>query len=416
MKRVHVIAILCVCLIGSVSAYAGLAYTLTGRWPWSPPVPPDIPALNDPMNEFAITLYKELASTSDRSLFFSPFSIYIALAMAMEGARGTTAAEMGSVLGYEQGNTTMLSTVYRLWQMYNNNTAVNLSTANALWLNQEFAILDSYIETISTYFQGRVSELDFSDPEQTAAVINGWVEDQTHGRITDLVPPSLITPLTQLILTNAIYFKGSWTYAFNQSLTTNETFIVSETEQVDVPMMTMVDSKVLFNYTETDTVQVLKLSYTGGNVSMVLMLPKNTSLDTVDQELTVDQLISWNEALQPTDVDIYLPRFTLNTYYSLSSPLTQMGMPTAFSSAADFSGITGNHDVFISEVLHKAFVEVNEQGTEAAAATAVVFVTSIPGGGTEQIVFRADHPFLFLIQHEDTGNILFLGRIVNPVE
>jgi len=415
MKLLKIFGVLAVCMVITAGVYAGMVYTNIVRPPWTPPQEPNIPGLNDPMNDFALRLYKELCSKTNGSVFFSPYSIYVALAMAFEGARSSTAEEMSHVLGYQQGNSTMLSTLYRLWQIYNNNTAFNLSTANALWLSKDFKILDDYVEKITTYFAGHASEVDFSNPVAAAKEINDWVEQNTNGRIKDLVPPSAIDSLTRLILTNAIYFKGTWKYPFDKNMTMNASFFVSSTQIVQVPMMNLIGTDILFNYTETETVQVLELMYAGDNVSMLIILPKNNNLDSVEQNLTLAQLKDWKNALHQTKIDIILPKFKLETSYSLNDPLQKMGMVHAFSDA-DFSGITGSRDLFISAVLHKAFIEVNEEGTEAAAATAIIFAQTSINGEPPRLVFNADHPFLFVIQHNDTGNILFMGKIVNPAE
>ncbi|MCX6665027.1 MAG: serpin family protein [Euryarchaeota archaeon] len=416
MKLLKIIGVLAVCMVITAGVYAGMVYTNIVRPPWSPPQEPDISGLNDPMNDFALRLYKELCSKTNDSVFFSPYSIYIALAMAFEGARTSTAEEIGHLLGYQQGNSTMLSTLYRLWQIYNNNTAFNLSTANALWLSNDFKILDDYIEKITTYFAGRASEVDFSNPVHAAKIINDWVEQNTNGRIKDLVPPGAINSLTRLILTNAIYFKGTWKYPFDKNITMNESFFVSSIQTVQVPMMKLIGTDILFNYTETETVQVLELTYAGDNITMLIILPKDQNLERLEQNLTLAQLKEWKNALYQTNIDIMLPKFKLETSYTLNDPLQKMGMVHAFSDA-DFSGITGGRDMFISSVLHKAFIEVNEEGTEAAATTAIVLFNSVgPGHEQPRLVFNADHPFLFIIQHNDTGTILFMGKIVNLAE
>ena len=413
MKPLKIVGIFSVSLLIIAGIYSGMANVNIVRFPWASPVNPDIPGLNDPLNDFALRLYKELCCKTNGSVFFSPYSIYVALAMVYEGARGSTAEEMSHLLGYQQGNTTMLSTLYTLWQMYNNNTAFNLSTANALWLKNNFQLLDEYIEDMTTYFAGRVSEVDFSNPVEAAKIINDWVEQQTNNNIKNLVPPNAITDLTRLILTNAIYFKGTWKYLFDKNLTVNTTFTVSSTQMVQVPMMTLIGTEYLFNYTETETVQVLELSYVGDDVVMIIILPKDGDLARVEQGLTGEQLHEWTRAMNQTVIDISVPKFKLETSYELNEYLEDMGMVHAFKNA-DFSGITGNPDLFISHVFHKAFIEVNEEGTEAAAATAIV-MDRCSLIEPQRLVFNADHPFLFVIQHKGTSNILFMGKIVNPM-
>lgn len=413
MKPLTIIGLLAVCMIMTASVYAGLVYSDSIHFPWNPPLTPTpshIYNLNTAMNEFALTLYTRLCAENSDNVFFSPYSIYIALAMAFEGANGATAEEMSTVLGYPKNNETMLSTIHYLWEEYNHNNAFNLSTANALWLRNGFIVLDDYIQKIMNYFGGNATELDFSNPVEAAKVINDWVELHTNGKIKDLVPAEKITDVTMLILTNAIYFNADWQHPFNSSLTADREFYIGPNITIQVPMMHMDASDVLYNYTETDTLQMIELPYAGGNVSMLILLPKDSGLAGLEQDLTLEQLNEWKESLQPKEVYIYLPRFTLETSYTLNDYLKQMGMTDAFSDMADFSGITGYKGLFIDSVLHKAFIEVNEEGTEAAAATAIIVTISI------KPIFNADHPFLFIIQHRETGNILFMGKIVNPLE
>jgi len=415
MKRLTIYGILTASIVICASVYAGVVY-YQGGFPWQH-TDDDVIILDDAMNTFAFELYQKIRATTDENLFFSPYSIYIALGMTFEGANGTTAEEMTKVLGYSPRNETMLSVLGYLWDEYNTNEAFNLSTANALWLRQGFALLDSYLATIATYYRGNVTEMDVSKPVETAAMINSWVENQTNGKIKDLISPAFINSNTALILTNAIYFKGMWEHPFDTNMTQTKGFEVAPGEYVNVPMMQIEYSEHLFNYTETETMQVLELPYKGDKLSMLVLLPKEHDLSTVEQIMDVHKLKELKNSLEPKEIDIYLPQFKFETDYDLNDMLIAMGMPTAFTPSADFSGIDGIGSLFIYKVLHKAFIEVNEEGTEAAAATAVIMMeTALPGGSEQRLMFNANHPFLFIIQHKETGNILFMGNVMNPLE
>ncbi len=292
-----------------------------------------------------------------------------------------------------------------------------LRTANALWAEETYPFLPEYIETAERYYAANATNLDFiTSPDESRETINRWVEAQTEDKIRDLLPVGSITPLTRLVITNAIYFKGTWTLQFDENETEDAGFHVSENETVRVPMMQRTGEDAVYPYTETDTLQVLAMPYANENgreLSMFVMLPKDGNLTAAEKALDPENLLELRRSLESQRVDVYFPKFTLETEYSLPGTLAAMGMPTAFTGAADFSGMDGTNNLFVSEVVHKAFVDVNEEGTEAAAATGVVV------GGTavredETPVFRADHPFVFLIQEEETGTILFMGRVVRP--
>ena len=227
---------------------------------------------------------------------------------------------------------------------------------------------------------------------------------------------NVISPLTALILTNAIYFKGVWQTQFDPVNTTNRSFMTAEDVDVDIPTMQMIDTEERFAYTETEDVQVLELPYAGDDVSMVIALPKDQDVFELIDDIDTDMLIEWTSAFAETKVDIYLPRFEVESSYTLISFLTSLGMQVPFGASADFSGINGDPNLFISDVLHKAFIDVNEEGTEAAAATAVVMELKAGPGGEEpeRVVFDCNHPFLYMIQHQKTGTILFMGVMDNP--
>jgi len=270
--------------------------------------------------------------------------------------------------------------------------------------------VENYIEAIVGYYGGDVNALDFiSEPEESRVTINHWVEDRTNDRIKDLFPRDSIDALVRLVLTNAIYFKGDWLVEFDEEATGEEEFHVSPTETVTVDMMRLRGEA--FNYAETDMLQILELPYTGEDVSMLVLLPREGCMAGVEAQLSPEKLGEWIELMEATDVNVYLPRFTFETKYFMMEDLAEMGMPTAFTGAADFSGMNAEDQLYIDKVIHQAFIEVNEKGTEAAAATGVSIRLS---AAAPEETFKADHPFVFLIRDMDTCVIMFLGRVADP--
>ena len=370
----------------------------------------------DAVNAFAFDIFREVHEVNEGNLFISPYSIFTALAMTYEGARGETADEMANVLSVEQDNESFHSYMKNLYEVLNTkNAEYNISTVNALWVKENFQLLEAYLTVIQEYYGGDATEVDYSNSVEAAGIINQWVENQTNGLIKDLITAGAISPLTALILTNAIYFKGIWKTQFDPVNTTNRTFEVSAETSIEAPTMNLVDTEDVFYYTETDDLQILELPYTGDDISMVILLPRNNDLSPIIDTIESDVLSEWTGSMVEKNVDIYLPKFKVETSYSLSDYLIDLGMNISFTSSADFSGITGGRDLFINKVIHKAFIDVNEEGTEAAAATAVVMTTSINGNGPSRIIFDCNHPFMYLIQHKQTGTILFMGSINDPL-
>ncbi|MFH1391972.1 MAG: serpin family protein [Candidatus Diapherotrites archaeon] len=365
-------------------------------------------------NQFALELYSEFKEEND-NLFFSPYSISTALAMTYEGARGETAEEMQSVLHFPQDDVARRSSFAKLYNQLNkSDKKYELSAANALWAQENYSFLDSYFDMILNYYGANVTNLDFSTKtEESRVTINNWVEGQTNDKIKDLIPEGAITRDTRLVLTNAIYFKGTWLEQFDEKNTSEQNFRVSAGQTVKVPMMSLTSKETKFNYAETDELQIIELPYDGEELSMFVLLPKGDDLESLEESLGAEKLSEWRNLLRKQEVKLYLPKFKLETKYFMNETLEEMGMPTAFSNMADFSGMTGSKDLFISYVIHQAFVEVNEEGTEAAAATAVI-MEKLSASIEQPIIFRADHPFIFIIQENETGSILFLGRVSDP--
>jgi len=283
-----------------------------------------------------------------------------------------------------------------------------LKFANALWPQVGYSFLEEFLSLIEEYYGVSITPVDYSDPETARRKINAWVEEKTQEMIKELIPPGLLDPLTSLVLINAVYFKGNWANQFNQSLTRDAPFLVTHDEQIQVPMMTQ---KHEFGYGESAGLQVLELPYSGDNLSMTVLLPTETDgLAKLEESLTAGNLGKWIRNLRETEVVVFLPRFEVTFPFRLDDILKSMGMVDAFSNKADFSGMD-KKSLIISAVLHKAFVTVNEEGTEAIAATAVLMGRGLP---SPPLIFRADHPFVFLIREKTTGSILFLGRVVDP--
>jgi len=371
-----------------------------------------VASLSDSMNDFSFDMYQQLGDADD-NVFFSPYSVFVALAMTYEGARGDTAEQMKDVLGFEQNDEISLCSFGRIYNLLNIDAEYTLNTANALWTEKDYPFLEEYLSFIDNYYMGKATDVDFTNPKNAADIINKWVEENTGGKIEDMLSSDDISPGTVLILSNAIYFKGSWLTQFNVEDTKDRDFEMTPNNKIQVPTMVLKDSKELFNYTETEDLQILELPYKGDAVSMIIFLPKENDITSVNQKFTSENLATWMDSMYPTVVDIYLPKFTFKTDYNLKNMLIDIGLDIAFSSNADFSGMNGYGGLFIEKVLHKAFVEINEEGTEAAAATTVHVMESAMPEPSE--IFNADHPFTFLIQHKETGTILFMGSVSNPI-
>ena len=373
-------------------------------------------------NRFAADLYRQLASDPDyagQNIFFSPYSISSALAITYEGARGTTADEIQSVLHLPQNETLRRSGFAGLDAALNSGDEnYTLRTANALWAEETYPFLPEYVDTAARWYGANTTNLDLAgDSEGSRQTINRWVEEKTEDRIRDLLPAGSIDSMTRLVITNAIYFKGTWVKQFDPAETTEEEFRVAPGETVQVQMMHRTDEDAIYGYTETGTLQVLRMPYAhadGTELSMLVLLPREDNLTAAEEALDAETLANLRDSMTDRRVRVVFPKFTLETEYSLPRALAAMGMPTAFSYDADFSGMDGTDMLFISEVIHKAFVDVSEEGTEAAAATAVVVNLKCAPGEDTTPVFRADHPFVFVIVEEDSGTILFAGRVANP--
>jgi len=369
-------------------------------------------------NAMALDLYRELG-TGPGNLFFSPVSISLAVAMAYTGAQGETAAEMADALGLPPEKATDLEAVSAaygqlLGHLNPEEAAYQLRVVNRLWGQQDFEFHAAFLKRLEDRFGAGLESMDFAqDAEGSRQVINTWVAEQTEDKIQDLIPQGMLHPDTRLVLTNAIYFLGDWAHEFEKDKTVDRPFHPGGDAEITVP--TMAQTKT-FGHAKIDGGQLLSLPYQSGELEMVILLPDAVDgLADLEKNLTPEALTGWLEALSPALTDVQLPRFKLEGEFSLNKALQSLGMKQAFTHAADLSGMAPGGGLFISDVVHKSFVDVFEKGTEAAAATAItVRLTSMPVPVEPEAVFHADHPFLFLIRHPATGSILFMGRLTDP--
>jgi serpin B len=360
---------------------------------------------------FALALYARL-SEREGNLFFSPYSISTALAMTWAGARDTTEQEMARTLHFVLPQDRIHPVFGALQQSLQRGTELGgyrLSIANRLWGQQGYPWLESFLSVTRTQYEAELAALDFAgNPETCRQTINTWVLEKTVGKIEDLLPPGILDATTKLVLTNAIYFKGQWASRFDLNQTHSRAFTLLSGQTIQVPTM---QQKGEFGLGETTAASILVLPYAGLDLSMVFLLPHEANgLAALEAQLTPANLTVWLGAVRPADVIASLPRFRTTSEFALKPTLAEMGMVSAFDpNTADFSGMDSRRDLFITAVVHKGYVEVNEEGTEAAAATGVVVGPTSAG-----LVFTADHPFVFLIRDSVTESILFLGRIMDP--
>ena len=385
----------------------------------SPDVSPSEQALLVEGNSaFAFELYQALKG-EEGNLFYSPYSISLALAMTYAGARGETAQQMADTLQFLLGQASLHPAFNWLdaelarrgeGAQGKDGEGFRLNIVNAIWGQKDYEFLSDFLDVLAENYGAGLRILDFiTETEKSRVTINDWVSDQTEGRIEDLIPQGAIDALTRLVLTNAIYFNAAWAYPFEKDMTADGPFYLLDGGQVSVPMMKQTES---FGYTEGEGYQAIELLYDGGELSMVVFLPEAGKFEAFEEGLQAQQVCDIISSLQPTQVALTMPRFEFDSEFSLKDALAEMGMPIAFSGAADFSGMTGKPELCISDVIHKAFVAVDEAGTEAAAATAVIMkLTAVPEPPVEVTI---DRPFIFLIRDIETGAILFIGRVLNP--
>lgn len=370
--------------------------------------------LVDGNTAFALQLYAKLHA-QDGNLAFSPYSISSALAMTCAGARGATARQMEQVLHFDQSQSDLSPLFHQLDKALKSAKGGNeLNIANSLWPQKKYPFQEDFLNLLKRDYGATISPQDYvNNAEQARTTINRWVDGQTRHKISEIIGPGVLDDMTRMVLVNAIYFKGTWATPFPKQATHSDTFYPGPDTRVTVPFMHVSDT---FRYGENDQLQLLSMEYVGQKLEMLILLPRDRDgIGQLENDLNTTNLSRWISTMGVAQVDVALPKFKITSEFGLAETLRAMGMEDAFDSGkADFSGMDGQrHWLYISAVLHKAYVDVYEKGTEAAAATAVGIAAGIePMEPNKQ--FRADHPFIFLIRDSTTGSILFTGRVTQP--
>jgi serpin B len=371
-------------------------------------------------NRFAFDLYREVAGGNrEGNVFFSPYSISTALGMTYYGARGETASDMAEVLHFTMPSDAINRAFFAVTEKLNSGSLNEgqsgapfaLVVSNGLWVQNGFGLLDSFVDGVTEAYSASVENLDFANNTEGAReTINSRVAENTMDRILNLIPQGVIAADTRLVLTNAVYFKASWEHPFSEYATTRGEFNMIDGSSVEMSMMTQTEH---FNCSSTDEYSAVELGYAGGGTSMVIVVPSGDFYE-LEQRLNAEYLEGIRDGLANENLHITMPLFEFTESIQLGNILKLMGMESAFDSRANFSGITGNRDLYISDVVHKAFVKVDETGTEAAAATAVVMnLRAMPEAPVEMNI---DKPFVFFILDNETGSIVFMGRVMNPAD
>ena len=368
-------------------------------------------------SQFAWELYGQLdREKSGENLFFSPTSISLALTMTAAGAKGRTEAEMAQVL-HLTGNLPQAHAAYHAlleqWNAGGKDRGYQLRVANRLWGQKGDSFLETFLALTRHEYGAEMGIVDFAHQTEAARrEINSWIEKQTAEKFKNLIPEGAIDGRTSLVLTNAIYFKADWMSPFKKEATHDEDFTDTAQQKVKVPLMRQ---KGFFPYMEDDSLQAVELGYKGGGLTMLVLLPKKPDgLPELEKSLSAGKIDEVRSKCKSRETILFLPKFKFDASFSLNKTLETLGMKAAFGADADFSGIDGKRDLCISDVIHKAFVDVNETGTEAAAATGVVMARAARPNQAPPAIFRADHPFVFMICDRRDGSVLFLGRMANP--
>ena len=361
-------------------------------------------------NAFAFDMYSMIKSDVE-NIFFSPYSIFTAMAICYDGAEGSTKEQMSNVFYYPLSKPVLEGSTKEIIDTINSdNDAYDLEIANALWVLEKYPLNEQYVFNAENYYDGMITPLDFGgQPEESRLIINSWVEKKTNDKIKDLLAERSIDGNTRLIITNAVYFNGKWLQEFEEAGTRKKVFYLSDGQEKKVDTMYAIET---YNYGKDKNAQILELPYKGDNISMYIILPSKNNIEEFENDLTLGYYNELKDNLNSDEVKILLPKFTFEARAELNEPLQDMGIVDAFDSGmADFSGISASDGLSISEVIHQAYIGVNEKGTEAAAATGIVMVDSLPYYKYE---FTADHPFMFFIEDKRTGCILFMGKVENP--
>lgn len=379
----------------------------------------DIKNLVDGNNTFAFDIYNSLRSENG-NLILSPYSISLALAMTYAGARGETEAQMTQTLHFTPQdklhpsfNTLDLALEKEPINLDKDKEPMQLNIANAVWAEKTFSFLPEFLDTIAINYGAGVNLADFkNEPNQERTTINNWVSDQTEDKINDLLPDGSITTDTRMVLVNAIYFKADWLDQFDANHTGDYPFNLLDGTQVNIPMM---GQGMYIPYTQGEGYTAVELPYAGDTAAMDIIVPDVGKFEDIESALTGDMFNTIIGNMSQTSLMLSLPKFKFESSFGLSNTLDQLGMVDAFNAnTADFSGMTGNKDLFIGNVIHKAFVAVDEEGTEAAAATAVIMEAA--GAPMWDVSLLVDRPFIFIIRDKVNGQILFIGRVLNPAQ
>ena len=366
-------------------------------------------------NEFAFEMYREQGGSEN--LVFSPYSISLAFSMAYAGARGETATQMAETLGFlpqETQRPAFNAVESRMSELGEKGGGgpkppFRLNVANSAWGQEGFRFEQAYLETLAGHYGAGLRPADFGRPEEASGQINAWIEDETEGRIKDLVKPDFLDSSTRLVLANAVYFKASWLSSFEESSTREGPFTLLDGGEVTVPLMRQTS---YLPYAEGEGYQAVRLPYKGNAADMLVVLPEEGRFEEIEGRLSASFLDEVDAEMRPDEfVKLTMPRFDFETDLDLIRSLTSMGMTAPFGSTADFAGITEEAALFIGEALHRANITVYEKGTEAAAATVLDFAES---ARPEPVEMTANRPFLFAITERETGTVLFLGRVTEP--
>jgi serpin B len=374
--------------------------------------------LSDGNNTFAFDLYHSLKENND-NFFYSPYSISSALAMTYAGARGETERQMANTLHFTLSQDSLHPAFHSLSQALasrgqedkiQDKRGFILRNVNAIWGQQGYNFLPAFLKLLGEYYGAGLKTLNFArEPEESRVTINNWVSEQTEDRIKELIPPGSIDGMISLILTNAIYFKANWLFQFSDTFTVDGQFNLLDGGNVTVPMMRQTE---YFANTKGSGYQAVELPYQGRQLSMLIILPDKGKFDSIEDSLDSIRLRKITGNLEVVNISLIMPKFAFTSDFKLKPTLSNMGMSDAFTGNADFSGITGEGNIWIGDIFHKAFVAVDENGTEAAAATAVLMPRAAPG---EPDKITLDRPFIFLIRDINTNTILFMGRVLNPL-
>jgi serpin B len=359
--------------------------------------------------QFAFDLLAQLKDQKN-NVFFSPYSISTALFMTASGARGNTEKQMLKVLHQPQNSLAYHKSFGALITKAGAKKNVELSIVNSIWPQKGYHFKPEYLSLLKTAYKSQVTECDFvKDPNGEALKINKWVADKTKNKITDIIEPGVLDASTRLVLANAIYFYGEWKTTFDSSKTIEAPFYRKAEE---IPNVRFMNALFAMEYAHNDMFKMISIPYKNNEVSMLIFLPNEPdSFSTALNSLDIRQYSALSKQLVPQKIDLFLPKFKIETEYMLQDLLPDMGMVDAFSGEANFSGMTSDKSLLISKVIHSAFIDVNEKGTEAAAATVVVVSRN---GGNHTITIKLDHPFIFMIKDNATEQLLFMGIMNNP--